>query len=188
MIEKPVFKFALRSDVKGDKRFIPTRSESKASGWDVTAAPLDRQPIVIKPFEHVKIPLGFRAFCPDGWWFELKPRSSTFAKKNLHSLYGTIDELYEGQLIFACQYIPSLKILPEVKTYADKNNHTHICGMFDASIYKTLTIQFGEPIGQIIPVKRQEMEVIDISNDEYDYLCAERKGERGKKGFGEMGG
>ena len=109
MNEIPSFKFALRDGIENDKQFLPVKAESKATGWDVRAAMPDKVPLVIYPFEHVKIPLGFRTFCPEGWWFELKPRSSTFAKKNLHSLYGTIDETYEGQLIFACQYIPSPK-------------------------------------------------------------------------------
>lgn len=183
MNEKPIFKFALRSDLKDQKQFLPKRSESKSSGWDVFAAMSDKQPLVIKPFQHVKIPLGFRAFCPEGFWYELKPRSSTFAKKNLHALYGTIDEAYENELVFACQYIPQLDMILHRMKFEGE-----FSGLFNESIYQTLTIQWGEPIGQIIPVRRQEMEVVDISNEEYDALCAERKGERGTKGFGEMGG
>lgn len=158
----PTYKFALREDLKDDRRFLPTRAEGKASGWDVCAAQEDRKPITVGPFEYAKIPLGFRAFCPDGWWFELKPRSSTFVKKNLSCLYGTIDETFEGLLILACQYSPQRT----------------------GEFYSNLTINFGDPIGQIIPVKRQEMIVENVSNEEYNSLCKERGGIRGAGGFG----
>lgn len=87
-MEIPTFKFALREDLKDNKEFLPTLAEPKATGYDVRAA-LEKSDAVlnIEPFAYVKIPLGFRAFCPEGWWYELKPRSSTFGKKNLHSLY-----------------------------------------------------------------------------------------------------
>jgi dUTPase len=160
----PQYRFALREDLKDDKRFLPTRAEPKSSGWDVSAAQEDKKIIRLKPFEYAKIPLGFRAFCPEGWWFELKPRSSTFAKKHLGCLYGTIDESYEGFLILACQYLPSRN---KFDVWEDD-----------------LAINFGDPVGQIIPVKRQEMIVESISNEEYDKLCKERGGIRGTGGFG----
>lgn len=163
----PIFKFALREDVKDDSRFIPTRGEPKATGWDVRAAMVDRKPLILKPFDLVKIPLGVRGFCPDGWWFEIKPRSSSFTKKNLHALYGTVDETYEGELIFACQYIP------EATPMGD--------------IHPNLTIEFGDAIAQIIPIKRQVMMVEAVSNEEYATLCSERGAQRGAGGFGSTG-
>lgn len=168
----PKYSFALREDIKNDKRFLPTRAEPKASGWDVRAAMPDKAPLIIKPFQHVKIPLGLRAFCPDGWWYEIKPRSSTFAKKNLHALYGTIDETYEGELVFACQYIPEFSL-----------GEAWIFNMLPSN----LTINFGDAIGQIIPIKRQEMEVVESSNEEYDNSCKTRAGARGAGGFGSTG-
>lgn len=180
-IEKPVFKFALREDIKDDKRFLPTRAHSTDSGWDVRAAQEDRKPLIVKPFEYVKVPLGFRSFCPDGWWYELKPRSSTFAKKHLHTLYGTVDFSFEGSLILSAQYIPPLR-LGQLATYKGEEAFA-----FDKSGMQTLTIEFGDAIGQLIPVKRKEMEVVDIGNEEYDRLCKERGGLRGSGGFGSTG-
>lgn len=187
----PKYSFALREDLKEDKRFLPTKAEPKATGWDVRAAMPDKAPLIIKPFEHVKIPLGFRAFCPNGWWFELKPRSSTFAKKNLHALYGTIDETYEGEAVFAAQYIPHLDY-----TNAPPRNFFEIMGSdynwqsadwasFVSS--NELVIHFGDAIGQIIPIERQEMEVVECSNEEYDNNCKTRAGARGAGGFGSTG-
>lgn len=157
----PEYKFALVDRVKGDVQFLPNKAEPKANGWDVRAA-IDDDKISIPAFHHFLIPLGIRGFCPDGWGYRLKPRSSTFAKKYLHCLYGEIDETFQGELQLACQYIP------------------HSAAMSPP----TLTINFGDALGQIIPVRRQEMIVSEISNEEYDALCKERNGVRGEGGFG----
>lgn len=168
---KPVFKFALREDLKDYKNFLPTRGEPQATGWDVRAAMRDKKSLTIFSGEYVKIPLGIRGFCPPGWWYELKPRSSSFAKKGLHALYGTIDETFENELIFAAQFLPPMRESDgKIEFYQSK-----------------IVIDFGEAIGQIVPVKRQEMEVEEISNEDYEKLCLQRNGVRGKGGFGSTG-
>lgn len=175
MIQIPTFKFAIREDLAGaasvnGNTFLPTKGTDKATGWDVRAA-LDPvtgnnslASITLHAGQYAKIPLGFRVFAPDGWWLELRPRSSSFAKKNLHALYGVIDEDYEGQCVFACQYLPD----------AD-------------GMGSDLKIMFGEAIGQIIPVQRQNMVVEEASNEEYDLLCKTRNAQRGVGGFGSTG-
>jgi dUTP pyrophosphatase len=166
----PVFRFAIRDDLAGavnanGNSFLPTRGTDRSTGWDVRAAltngPTD---LIIRPGSHVKIPLGFRVFAPEGWWLELRPRSSTFAKKQLHALYGVIDEDYEGECMFACQYLPDLR-----------------------SLGNDLVIKFGEAIGQIVPVRRQEMIVEEITNADYDSACKARDATRGAGGFGSTG-
>jgi len=160
MIEIPKFKFALREDLKNNTEFLPTRAEPLATGWDVRAAMPDRKPLIIRAGQYVKIPLGFRAFCPSNYWYELKPRSSSFAKKSLHALYGTIDEAFNQEVVFAAQYIPDV-----------------------SAMAKDLVIEFGEAIGQLVPVRRQEMIVENISNDELEKLYQERNAIR-NGGFG----
>lgn len=155
MSEIPVFKFALKEGLSDI--YLPTKGSDRASGWDVRST----DKLIIRPGEYVKIPLGFRIFSPPGWWLELRPRSSTFAKKNLHALYGVIDEDYEGMLVFAGQYIPQTGF--------------------------SLEIQQGEAIGQIIPIRRQEMKVEMVTNEEYERLCKERNTSRGEGGFGSTG-
>ena len=164
----PVFKFAVCRDL--DDSFLPTKAEALATGWDVRAAWKDALPKTLKINQAVKIPLGIRCFAPAGWWLELKPRSSTFGKKNLHCLIGTIDESYSGELLLAVQYFPA----PED---ADKT----------ALDRKELVIDFGEALGQLIPVERQEMKVVRITEEELDALVAERKDTRGSGGFGSTG-
>lgn len=160
-VDIPTFQFALREDLKEEKQFLPTRAEPLASGWDVRCAFLDRKSLVLRAGAYTKIPLGFRAFCPDGWWYELKPRSSTFGKKHLNCLYGTVDQSFEGELVLSAQYLPDISFLT-----------------------KDLTLEFGEAIGQIVPVRRKEMLVKEISNEEYDKLCMNRGATRGAGGFG----
>lgn len=174
MVYEPIYRFALREDLQDRKEFLPTRVEPKSSGWDVRAAV--KENIVLAPFQKILIPLGFRAFPPNGWWFELKPRSSTFAKKHLHCLYGTIDESYEGELLLACQYIPIIKISPNGPYHYIIDN------------IEPLTINAGDAVGQIIPVKRQEMVIQEVSNEEFAELCQERNGQRGAGGFGSSDG
>lgn len=170
MSEIPIFRFAIRENLKdvtrdGLSAFLPTRGTERSTGWDVKAALTNGlTDLVIRPGSHVKIPLGFRVFAPEGWWLELRPRSSSFAKKNLHALYGVIDEDYEGECIFACQYLPDLR-----------------------SLGNDLVIKFGEAIGQIVPVKRQEMIVAEITNTDYDSACKARNAARGAGGFGSTG-
>jgi dUTPase len=164
----PNFKFALREDLINHREFLPNKAEPLATGWDVRCAVKDG--IKLMPFQKVLIPLGFRSLCPEGWWFELKPRSSTFGKKNLHCLYGTIDESYEGELLLACQFIPEaiLKTDSEVSF----------------SSCSKLSISFGDALGQIIPVRRKEMVIEEVSNEEFNKLCAARAATRGAGGFG----
>jgi dUTPase len=156
--EVPVFKFALKENIS--EEFLPTKAEPHATGWDVRAALMDTKELIIRPGQYFKIPLGFRTFCPLGWWFELHPRSSSFTKKNMHNLVGIIDEHYPDEVLFAGQYIP------------DPNSINH-----------DLIVKFADPIGQIIPIKRVEMKTELISNEEYNDLCKKRMAVR-RGGFG----
>ncbi len=181
MDETPIYKFAIREDLHDvAEKFLPTRATSRATGWDVCAAIKDRNSLNISFGQYVKIPLGFRSFVPEGWWYELKPRSSTFGNKNLHSLYGTIDEDFQGELLFACQYLPNLAIQSHGRAW----NFDKLNFLVADKEYPDLKIKFGDAIGQIIPIRRQEMIVEDISNEEFDSLCKRRNAERGDGGFG----
>lgn len=174
-MNKPIFKFALVDGLS--EQWLPTRAEPLSSGWDVRVALPDGQAeLIVKPMDYIKISLGFRAFCPEGWWLELKPRSSTFAKKHLHALYGTIDETYEGTMVFAAQYLTSKYI----KFLRSESNEEE----FIEKIFPDLTLIHGEAIGQLIPIKRKEMIVESISNKEYDNLCKQRDAVRKDGGFG----
>lgn len=187
--EVPIFKFAIREDlIDTGNQFIPTRATNKSTGWDVKAAFEDRKSYEVSVGEYIKIPLGFRTCTPNGWWYELKPRSSSFVKKNLHSLYGTIDEDYYGQLIFACQYLPPFCFINEQIYGPSSSVKREMFGPIKIEIEKLkLTIEFGEAIGQIIPVKRQEMVIETITNQEYDTLCNNKNSTRGAGGFGSTG-
>lgn len=159
MSEIPVFKFALRKDLQNDNKFFPKKAEPYATGWDVRAA-IHNNELIVRPGQYFKIPLGFRVFPPEGWWLNLHPRSSSFTKKHMHNLIGIIDEHYPDEVLFAGQYIP------------DINSMGH-----------DLIINFGDPIAQIVPIKRIEMEVEIASWEECDDLCRKRNAIR-QGGFG----
>jgi dUTPase len=155
-MEAPVFRFALRADLIEDKRFLPTRANLSDLGWDVRSAQVDRKDIVLRAGEYFKIGLGFRAFPPNGWGFQIHPRSSSFAKKSMHCLIGNVDEGYnKWEVMFCGQYLPDINALG-----------------------RDLVIKFGDPIGQIIPIERIDMRVIESSNEELDRLIEKRNDTR----------
>jgi deoxyuridine 5'-triphosphate nucleotidohydrolase len=155
------YKFALREDLKDNKEFLPSRATPDATGWDVRCAQEDRKSIIIRPGHYIKIPLGIRVISPKNWWLELKPRSSTFAKKALHCLYGTIDTDYRGSIVLAAQFIPDIR-----------------------SMGNDLILEFGEAVGQLVPVELKHMEVEEVSNQQFDDICKSEDNKRGASGFG----
>lgn len=171
-MDAPVYKFALTSELRSAcacheikaKDFLPTRPEPEASGWDVRCA--DPRGISLKPEHYYKIPLGFRVFCPSGWWAELNPRSSSFIKRHLHSLYGKIDETYPDEWFFLCQYLPDAR------------------GIINSAHLKR--VEFGDRIGQIMPVRRQDMAIKVISDEEMNAEIKNRNAAR-KGGLGSTG-
>lgn len=157
----PIFKFALRSDLEGDQRFIPKRATKYDSGYDVSAAMYDKKDLILRAGQFFKIPLGIRGYLPENYYYQLYPRSSSFTKKKMNCLIGIIDQEYSGELCFAGQYLPDV-----------------------SGICQDLTVSYGEKIGQIIPFKRQEIIIESISNEEIDKLYSDRKSERTAEGFG----
>lgn len=166
MNKLPIFKFCLNEGL--DEKFLPTRAHEDDTGWDVRSA-VD---LIVKPGQYIKIPLGFRTFAPKGWWLELKPRSSTFTKKHLHALYGTIDESYIGEMIWASQYLNEYYY----DDYSGPALNVH-----------NLEIKAGDAIGQLVPVRRQEMLIERVSDEEFEKMCKERNSSRGTGGFGSTG-
>lgn len=172
LIQVPNFKFALteemveackRSDFKPED-FMPSQSNTTDTGWDVRcAAP---EGIDLKPECYIKVPLGFRVFSPSGWWLSLSPRSSTFIKRHIHALYGVIDEEYEGQCYFCGQYL------------------TDACSIVSGHNYGK--VEFGDRVGQLIPVRRNTMKVEQVSNEDFEKFSQERNAAR-SGGFGSSG-
>lgn len=164
--DSPIFKFAVQEGL--DESFLPTKSEPNATGWDVRCA--EKDGVTLQPYERKLINLGFRMYAPKGYWLELRPRSSTFAKKGLHCLYGVIDEHYPNALMLAVQFIPQRNYLYSGAVTEISSTH----------------IPFGEKIAQVIPIKRREMVVEEISNEQIDDLYKQRNSVR-VGGFGSTG-
>ena len=147
MEEIPIFKFALRKDLQDKLEYLPTRFDELSSGWDVRAA-ISNQ-LVIKQSEYIKIPLGFKVLCPSGYSLEIRAKYTVY-NKNLNSLFGTIHESSKDELIFAAQYLP---YSPGWTMDVDD-----------------LIINPGDLIAKIVPVKRQEMIIESISEEEFNSL------------------
>jgi dUTPase len=169
MTEVPVYKFAFTNELIKSCRgtefrpedFLPTRAEPDATGWDVRCA--DPEGFTLKPECYYMMSLGFKGFIPDGWWADLKPRSSTFHKRNCHALYGTIDMTFPKEWKFLCQYMPDAS-----KCYGRKDH---------------VRVEFGDRIAQIIPVKLQEM-IPEISSIEEVERLHHTRGSIRTGGFG----
>lgn len=187
MTETPEFKFCLVGDV--DDTFLPTKSKNTDTAYDVRAA---EDVTFTVPTESKLIPLGIKCFIPEGWWLKLNPRSSTFAKLKLHCLYGVIDEGYENQIMLAASWQPTFidnlkyKTTKAIEELGISEALSRIGGL-QLQKGSELTIKKGDRIAQLIPVRRQEMNVSKVSEEEFANLCKIRGGERGTGGFGSSG-
>lgn len=165
-LEVPHFSFCRSVDSEFvDSTFLPSKQNENDSGFDVRACILDEngQPssLTLEPDQAVKIDLGIRVIAPPGWWLQLNPRSSTFAKLHLVCLVGVVDNGYEGAIMLAGKYLP-----PNLETR---------------------TIKHGDRVGQLIPMKLQSMSCSWVSNEEFDELSKARANTRGAGGFGSSG-
>ena len=171
---KETFYFVVDKGLDVDK-FLPQRSEYNDTGYDVACA---EKEVVLRPYDKAIISLGIRVFAPKGWWLELRPRSSTFAKKHLNPLYGVIDESYEGHLKLCVQYIP-----PPTSDY----NSGSLARYISVKEQPNFTIKFGEKIAQLVPVQRESMHAVPISEERFAEFCKNRGDNRGTGGFGSTG-
>lgn len=151
---KPVFSFATVNDCDD---FIPKKAEEKSVGLDVKAR--CENPIYIHPNSEGLIPLGFKAFVPEGYYYELHPRSSTFVKKGFICLVGIIDESFEGEVQLAYKYFGK----------------------------ETVIINDKDRVGQLILKKVVDADVKALSMDELQDLYKARGGTRGEGGIGSTG-
>lgn len=85
---------------KGDDDFIPKYQTLGASGLDVLAFIDKDTPITLQPLERALIPTGIYVNLPDGYEFQLRPRSGLALKKGLTlvNCVGTIDDDYVGEI------------------------------------------------------------------------------------------
>jgi dUTPase len=177
MSNLPEFKFVLRDDLKQNLEFLPTQANNTDTGWDVRCAVPEG--VDIYPFEYKLIDTGLRVFCPEGWYLELRPRSSTHAKKNLNCLYGIIDNGYENTIYVSAQWLPDVSTAQiyhgtSFRNWATESN-------------KVLHIPFGERIAQLIPKRVEEVSMTSVSLDDFNKLCEERGASRALGGFGSSG-
>lgn len=157
-------KFYFSKTTENSDALIPTQANATDTGYDValfspthTVDSLNKYLISPKSFQL--LPLGIKVICPDGWWLQLDPRSSTFFKKHLITLVGVIDNGYENEIKLAV-YNPSSEAVQLVH---------------------------NDRIGQLIPMRLEKMDVVEVNAEDFAILSAARKSSRGTGGFGSSG-
>ena len=68
------------------------------AGYDLRVWIDTGHPTVLRPHEMSNFRTGVYVKIPEGYWGAIRPRSSTFAKKQLLVMGGTIDEGYTGEI------------------------------------------------------------------------------------------
>ena len=148
-----------------DGSFLPSKQNANDTGYDVKACILDDQgqpgSITLHPDQAFKIDLGIRTIAPPGWWVQVNARSSTFAKLHLVCLVGVVDNGYEGAMMLAGKYLPPNEA--------------------------TITINHGDRVGQLIPMRLEQMDCLWVSDEEFDNQSKARHNTRGTGGFGSSG-
>ena len=61
---------------------------------------------LLQPFVPTLIPHGIAVKPPEGHETQIRPRSSTLFKRNIHVAMGTIDYPYRGELMSCVMYTP----------------------------------------------------------------------------------
>ena len=85
----------------------PSQAHSTDAGWDLFAdIPEGQQVIAVLPGESARVPTGVAVHAPEGYYYELRGRSSTWAKLGLLTVAGLIDPGYQGEL-YAEVYNPT---------------------------------------------------------------------------------
>ncbi|KKM15449.1 hypothetical protein LCGC14_1695980 [marine sediment metagenome] len=68
------------------------------AGFDLKIWLENQNPEYIPPREMMNIRTGVYLKIPEGYWGAIRPRSSTFAKRKLLVMGGTIDEQFTGEI------------------------------------------------------------------------------------------
>lgn len=102
--ENPILPPAKDGDVGYDLKVWVRRKKqdlqaSSFSSFNDILLEVSKNPsIIIPPQQMANFGTGVSVKLPKGYWGAIKPRSSTFAKRKLFVMGGTIDEGYIGEL------------------------------------------------------------------------------------------
>lgn len=142
--------------INGRKGILPDKAHKDDAGFDFFA-PLDMEPVVLKPGEDCVVQTGIRVAVPKGWALLGVNKSGVATKKKLTLGAKLIDSGYTGEL----------------------GIHLFNIGNGEAKI------EPGDKIAQfvLIPIGRAEIEAID----EDEYWRRHDGSARGVGGFGSTG-
>jgi dUTP pyrophosphatase len=162
----------------------------------------------IKPYQQVLIPHGIAIQLPEGFEGQIRPRSSSYGKKKIEVILGTIDASYRGELMSSVIYRPPVEGLAsdfiekliaseeQQAKEAEKNGlptgaiMTHIFRSLAITVCKMLglakisseelVLNSGDRISQLViaPIVKANVHVVDNLSETF----------RGDGGFGSTGG
>jgi dUTP pyrophosphatase len=138
---------------QGGENYMPTYATLGASGMDLRA--FITEPITLQPLERKLIPTGIFVNLPDGYEFQIRPRSGLSFKRGLTLIncIGTIDDDYINEI-----FVPLVNL--------DCNEQT---------IYP------AERIAQLVLSKVDKCELIMVNSTE-SFNSKDRKGGFGSTG------
>lgn len=164
--------------------------------------------IKVKPFQQALIPHGVAIELPAGFEAQIRPRSSSYGKKKVEVIFGTIDASYRGELMTSIIYRPAVEglasefiekmILSEEIEAKEAEKRGLPTGAIMTHIFRSLAIAVckglglakvpveelvlspGDRVSQLVisPVVTANVKVVDTLNDTF----------RGDGGFGSTGG
>lgn len=76
---------------------LPTQAHQSDAGWDLYSDLGDGW-VPVYGGSHRSIPTGIAIECPEGYYYEIRGRSSTWSKFGLMVVSGLIDAGYQGEL------------------------------------------------------------------------------------------
>ena len=134
----------------------PVRANKTDAGFDICAI----EDCTINPISAASIRTGLAIEAPEGHYLQIAPRSGLAVKKGIAVLAGVIDRGYTGEIIVR---------LYNTYSGTDKDGQC-------SAIYR---VKAGDRIAQIIPVKINNGEMVEVDSLENTA--------RGANGFGSTG-
>lgn len=87
-------KIKIKRSELAKKQPLPSRAYDGDACWDLYVS----EDTEINTHTFVNVPTGISVEIPDGYWMEIRPRSSTSRERNILVLDAVIDQGYRGEL------------------------------------------------------------------------------------------
>ena len=154
---------------------IPTKAHPTDAAWDCYARTVD-----VLPQNIVKCALGFKLELPEGWFADLRPRSSIYKTGLwLSNSCGVVDAGYRGEVMAFFYFGKEIRPI-EIPKSPD------VCVRPGDMIYlhentRSIIPKIGDRVIQMMIRKLDEVELVHVAVVDFNT-------DRGEGGFGSTGG